>query len=66
MTSTDEYRFKGPESLGELRDLQQKENFDYFKKKLELEHETKKFGSVTKKCAKKNHQGLTSVIFRYI
>ena len=42
---SDAIRFKGPESLGELRDLQQKENFDYFKKKLELEHETKNFHS---------------------
>ena len=42
---SDAIRFKGPESLGELRDLQQKENFDYFKKQLEIEHETKNFGS---------------------
>ena len=42
---SDAIRFKGPESLGELRDLQQKENFDYFKKKLELEHETKNLHS---------------------
>ena len=42
---SDAIRFKGPESLGELRELQQKENFDYFKKQLELEHETKKFHS---------------------
>ena len=39
---SDAIRFKGPESLDELRDLQQKENFDYFKKQLEIEHETKK------------------------
>ena len=42
---SDAIRFKGPESLGELRDLQQKENFDYFKKQLEIEHETKNFHS---------------------
>ena len=42
---SDAIRFKGPESLGELRKLQQKENFDYFKKQLELEHETKNFHS---------------------
>ena len=28
-----------------MRKLQQKENFDYFKKQLELEHETKNFHS---------------------
>ena len=42
---SDAIRFKGPESLGELRDLQQKENFDYFKKQLEIEHETKNLHS---------------------
>ena len=42
---SDAIRFKGPESLGELRELQQKENFDYFKKQLEIEHETKNFHS---------------------
>ena len=39
--STDTIRFKGPETLEELRDLQQKENIDYFKKQLEIERETK-------------------------
>ena len=38
---SDAIRFKGPESLGELRDLQQKENFEYFKKRLESQRETK-------------------------
>ena len=38
---TDAIRFKGPESLDELRDLQQKENLDYFKKQLKSQCETK-------------------------
>ena len=38
---SDAIRFKGPESLEELRDLQQKENFEYFKKRLESKRETK-------------------------
>ena len=38
---SDAIRFKGPESLGELRDLQQKENLEYFKKRLKSQRETK-------------------------
>lgn len=38
---SDAIRFKGPESLEELRDLQQKENLEYFKKRLESDRKTK-------------------------
>jgi len=39
--ATDAIRFKGPETLEELRDLQRKENFEYFRQQLDVSRETK-------------------------